>query len=56
MSETPDFAAQSALVKSLHEQAGHGKAMLEVQIWAEAHKDMLRGVGLLDSLLKLTLR
>lgn len=53
MFETDELDRQLVL-RGLHEQAGRSKAMLEVQIWAEVNKDMLRTVGLHESLLKLT--
>jgi hypothetical protein len=52
--EVDSFSVQLAKCASLNQQIGHGKAMLEVQAWAEEHKDMLRGIGLHDSLVRLT--
>lgn len=47
-------AAQDAKLAALNQIIGRQKAMLEIQQWAEAHRDMLRGIGLYESLLRLT--
>jgi len=52
--EVESFSVQLAKCASLNQQIGHGKAMLEVQEWAKANRDMLRSIGLHDSLLRLT--
>lgn len=41
-------------IAALEQEKGRLEAMLEVQQWAEEHKDMLRGMGLYESLIRLT--
>jgi hypothetical protein len=47
-------AAQDAKLAALSQERGRLEAMLEIQAWAEEHRDMLRGIGLYDSLIRLT--
>lgn len=54
MYEIDDFAAQDAKLAALNQTIGRQEAMLEIQDWAEAHRDALRAAGLLNSLLKAT--